>query len=310
MRKLIMLGNGFDLAHGFPTSYQHFIEYCTSSLGLNIYQSNAFLSRLLKKHQKQNWIDIEQEYYEDVKGITLSIRPSRDSILRLNSEFGLIQKYLVEYLSEVNKSHVDKLNPLETKLPFEGIFIDGLSFNLGHTGYHLVLNFNYTSTFRAYDKILLKKREKLIPSLLVGNYEIIHIHGQLNSEENPIIFGYGDDSVEEYSRIENLNDNEYFSYFKAFQYLRTQNYKNLVDFVNSAGFEVWVIGMSCGLSDRVMLKNIFENKNCKSIRVFYHKDYDNYQYIIRNISRHFTHKQSFREKVVSFDKCSPCPQRK
>ncbi|MDE5737347.1 MAG: bacteriophage abortive infection AbiH family protein, partial [Oscillospiraceae bacterium] len=27
-KKILVLGNGFDLAHGLPTQYKHFIEFC------------------------------------------------------------------------------------------------------------------------------------------------------------------------------------------------------------------------------------------------------------------------------------------
>lgn len=70
------------------------------------------------------------------------------------------------------------------------------------------------------------------------------------------------------------------------------------------------MGHSCGLSDRTMLKEIFEHKNCKSILIHYHKwgsdthenDYVNKTY---EISRHFTDKGMMRKKVVSFEKSNP-----
>lgn len=27
-KKILILGNGFDLAHGLPTKYSHFLEFC------------------------------------------------------------------------------------------------------------------------------------------------------------------------------------------------------------------------------------------------------------------------------------------
>ncbi|WP_160070260.1 AbiH family protein [Sphingobacterium bovisgrunnientis] len=32
MNRLIIIGNGFDLAHGLPTSYSHFIKYIWSNI--------------------------------------------------------------------------------------------------------------------------------------------------------------------------------------------------------------------------------------------------------------------------------------
>ena len=62
------------------------------------------------------------------------------------------------------------------------------------------------------------------------------------------------------------------------------------------------MGHSCGISDRTLLNTLFENDNCVSIQVFYHKkenDEDNYSDVVRNISRNFTNKKVMREKVVN-----------
>ena len=39
--------------------------------------------------------------------------------------------------------------------------------------------------------------------------EIINIHGELGSRQNPIIFGYGDELDDDYKRIEKLQDNDF-----------------------------------------------------------------------------------------------------
>jgi hypothetical protein len=78
------------------------------------------------------------------------------------------------------------------------------------------------------------------------------------------------------------------------------------------------MGHSCGLSDRTLLNAIFEHKNCRSIKVYYHKyhdkisnqESDNYSQIIRNISRHFTQKTMMREKIVNKNMCQEFPQKK
>jgi len=38
MKKLILIGNGFDLAHGYKTSYKDFSDACTSP-ALEMYQN-------------------------------------------------------------------------------------------------------------------------------------------------------------------------------------------------------------------------------------------------------------------------------
>lgn len=132
-----------------------------------------------------------------------------------------------------------------------------------------------------------------------------------------INFGFGDEMDDDYKMIENINDNEYLRNFKSFLYLQNSNYKNLLDFVESdQKFQVYIMGHSCGLSDRTMLNTIFEHPNCISIKVFYHETKDengkvikdNYTEIIQNISRHFNKKKLMREKIVNKTLCQPLPQ--
>ena len=67
------------------------------------------------------------------------------------------------------------------------------------------------------------------------------------------------------------------------------------------------MGHSCGSSDRTLLKTIFENTNCVSIKPFYYRkdnNTDNYRDIIQNISRNFTSTKLMRDKVVNKLYCS------
>lgn len=102
--------------------------------------------------------------------------------------------------------------------------------------------------------------------------KIIHIHGELNKENNPIIFGYGDESADDYKKIEKLNDNEYLKNVKSINYLQTDNYKKMLGFINSDYYQVFILGHSCGSSDKTLLNTLFEYKNCVSIKPFYYKN--------------------------------------
>ena len=67
----------------------------------------------------------------------------------------------------------------------------------------LILNFNYTKTA---EKLYIKN----------GNDKIINIHGELNNENNPIIFGYGDELDDDYERIERLQNNDFLENIKYY----------------------------------------------------------------------------------------------
>jgi hypothetical protein len=121
--------------------------------------------------------------------------------------------------------------------------------------------------------------------------EIIYIHGRVaDIQRNPIIFGYGDETDPVYQSIEDSGENIYLEHIKSFNYFQTGNYHNLLSYIDSAPYNVYIVGHSCGLSDRVLLNQMFEHENCKKIEIFYHKrkdETDNFKEITQEISRHF-----------------------
>ena len=172
----------------------------------------------------------------------------------------------------------------------------------------LILNFNYTPITDYY-----KEPYKFnYPNEVQGdarNTEVINIHGSIDfSYNNPIIFGYGDELDDDYKEIEKLDNNEYLENIKSIKYLETDNYKRLLEFINSDLYQVIIMGHSCGNSDRTMLNTIFEHENCASIKFYYHKinqKADNYRDIVMNISRNFNDKAIMRDRVVNKKYCEP-----
>lgn len=178
MNKLILVGNGFDLAHGLPTSYKDFLNDFWKNIHINFtkeeYQNllyfneeyleifnfkkqtenfNDFESNLISfqnqhsnyfegylnfqlktrkniivfefknhffqiinsKNSIENWVDIENEYYFQLKKIVKQVHGSNDEnhirkynkakTLKLNNEFkevkNLLKNYLIEKVNEV-----------------------------------------------------------------------------------------------------------------------------------------------------------------------------------------------------------------
>lgn len=259
---------------------------------------NNFLGHLIERISIQNWVDVEEEYYNKLKRhALLDMRDDQkvSRVKKLNQDFTKLKQLFEKYLEE-------KVEPLiyDCDLLFEQFFSTLGTRKEGKNALSpkdLILNFNYTSLMKGY-----------LESGLEFNYDLVNIHGSLHSKSNPIIFGYGDEEGDDYRTIENLNKPEYLDHSKSFMYLMNDNYQRLVSFVEFEEFEVWVIGMSCGLSDRVMLKYIFESEFCKKIHVMYHEGKENFTRITQNISRHFSDKQVFRNKVLPFDPSDKCPQ--
>lgn len=168
----------------------------------------------------------------------------------------------------------------------------------------LFLNFNYTFTEELY-----KNHSKFdsFDSKKNITKRYIHIHGTTDKyDKNDVIFGFGDEIDEDYKSIENLNNNIYLENIKSIKYLESDNYKQLLEFLNSGEYQIFIFGHSCGISDRTLLNTLFEHKNCSSIKPFYYRKEngsDNYSDIVRNISRNFNSKVSMRDKVVNKNYC-------
>ena len=121
----------------------------------------------------------------------------------------------------------------------------------------------------------------------------------------------GDEIDAAYKRMEDDSKVKgYFDYIKSFWYLRTDNYRSLVNFLESDDYQVYILGHSCGLSDRTMLQMIFEHTKCRSIKIYYHEkdSIDNFVSLTHEIARHFTDKGLMRKKILSKRQSEQMPQ--
>jgi hypothetical protein len=443
MNRIILIGNGFDLAHGLKTSYKHFIndywtefwfgmyregcifphstdfvdfkikdtqgtvidnpnfggipishnprkqysytdisQYSTSYNNLpidgekfHLSFKNEFFGRISERTGLENWLDIEQEYYDALKELLSEKdrQKRKESIKKLNEEFGAVKKLLEKYLTDIFDKQLSSIQPKEAI--FEKLFLKtGIERRCvavsKQTTFHddilaqkqklltmvekyrreeieqsnhkmaqafltgrpyiknrllelseeeldneinesierqgvdpdeiLLLNFNYTSLF-----------EKMYKEL--GDGDIINIHGELNNADNPIIFGYGDELDDDYKEMERTNDNDLLDNMKHVNYQNTNNYRRLLEFLQLGPYQIFVMGHSCGNSDRTLLNTIFEHPNCTSIMPFYYQwrnentqeIKDNYTDVYKNISRNFNNKQKMRDVVVNKTYCQP-----
>ena len=111
----------------------------------------------------------------------------------------------------------------------------------------MLLNFNYTGIADFY----LPRKDA---------FEINHIHGELSNVKQ-MIFGYGDELDDDFMNILKRNENSYLTNIKSIRYLEVDNYRKLLSFIDSSPFQIYIMGHSCGNSDRTMLNTLFEHKN-------------------------------------------------
>jgi len=214
-------------------------------------------------------------------------------IIELNKSLDIITSELKEYLKDIKAHSVDR----DVRSNLNEILAD----NYEHNQQIMYLNFNYTSTIELY----LGETEKS---------NVNYIHGDLRDKDNPIIFGYGDEPNQHYVKIENLNNNELTRHLKSFSYLKTYNYQKLFNFLEKGEFNVYIMGHSCGISDRVLFTNILNHHNFKNGKIklyYYHygtEEWDNdFFQKTQELSRHFdiNSKHLMRTKVVPFSDSKP-----
>lgn len=363
MNRLIIIGNGFDIAHGMPTKYSDFVKWYLKMLFKNLIKSNyedegilaqqniysgvnystlssdvigcieelkdsnphkeqlknylntevanasnkapfsfsfkyPFLKDICLFYAEKNWVDIENLFYKKLLG--LSTLNGHDEAR--NNAVDLLNKGM-DYLKNKLEEYLDTLPP--TSMNFDILEIFKADFNPTPTIMRkpdsgLILNFNYTKTINNY-----------LQNLSSYYFKNIFIHGEVKNKYNPLVFGFGDEMDEHYKVLEKTNYNGFLDNMKSFGYFKTKNYQEIASFINSDNtFEVFIMGHSCGLSDRVMLNMIFEHQNCKSIKIFYYDDgkNNNYKTLTQEISRHFNKKNDMRLKIVPFEDSKPMPQ--
>ena len=366
MNRLIIIGNGFDLAHDLKTSYNDFIlDYLKTSclkaikegikntnqppyktlyylddtlidiridtryaeslliseivkvkttiefielykkLGIEIKYHFKMLEKGVNKLIEYNWVDFELEYFKELILIKFKKVDVNNKIKELNTHFEFFKKKLEAYLKKEQNECANEFD----KQAFISCFKEEIlekDVDVKTIGSHfpnrlLFLNFNYTNTLEPY---ITDCSEQIFS-------EINYIHGSLNDENNPPIFGFGDEFDKKYKEFEEEGNNELFKHIKSFSYLKTNNYSDLTRFLDSDKFQVQIYGHSCGLSDRTMFKEIFEHENCLSVKLFYHQKEDgsdDYLEKTYELYRHFSDKNSMRKKIVDKQKCRPMPQ--
>lgn len=316
MNNLIILGNGFDLAHGMKTSYGDFITWMIEEhlkdpnrrkfnnlihipvsiesshhfyLCLNIKSGNLYgkdkvfahslLQKLLEEKAKnKTWADIEAFYFRE-----LNLCEDEEAVKQLNREFEDLKEALQEYL------RTEEQKDTEMNETFQYIF-GSLC-----TDTSVVLNFNYTDTVER-----LYKDE-------ITETDLIHIHGELFAEANPIIFGYAADNGEINSLLDK-DENEYLYNIKRHAYLAANNKRRLQYYLDTnENINVFIIGHSCGLSDKLILGEITKHENVKSIRILYYNTLHNYRNAHINLDRIMRDEACF-ERIINFVDTCRIPQ--
>ena len=367
MNRIVLIGNGFDLAHGLKTSYKDFICWywkqwgyrllhglgkeesdglCSFVIkdGINVPnwasafkgwyfkrdnpfvpwdETDAFseaikdrrlceftlISPLLQRIWKQfllGWVDVENENFSLLREKKMSMDKGivYPDFKELNDHLDILRNSLVQYLktesekgapeiAEIKEKIYHPIKEREISVAFKRL-LDKTTLGDVDPNVIMLLNFNYTKTPEQY----AAKSSKV---------QVNYIHGKLDCPES-VIFGYGDELDDSFKKLQSMNDNECLRHIKSIRYLESDNYRKLLEFIESDTFQVVIMGHSCGNSDRTLLNTLFEHKNCISIKPYFYKKEDgtdNYLELIQNISRNFTDMKLMRDRVVNKTFCEP-----
>lgn len=308
---LLVIGNGFDLAHGYPTSYGDFLDvinhlihnnFDTSSWSEGKKATCGFLKTgSVKKIKKlandncwikhfnnrraslgQNWIDFEKEI-EDVCHKLLSIEGMKEMDILL-SELVLFvnDKYKID-VSKMEKDLKDLISLLDLYLfnvmAFETPFRSEDIFEFGPTN---VISFNYTNTIEKY----------------YGCSNVEYVHGKLSTspdnEDTTIVLGFNSMGSDKYD--------SFYAYF--LKYFQMVNNNVTIDTLNKLektdNLKVAFYGHSLDKTDQDIIKSIFKKCSKESITLYYH-DNQHKESMIKNLIDIFG-KEEFMKICLSNDK--------
>ena len=369
MNRLVLIGNGFDLAHGLKTSYKDFIFWywkqrvtglynvgsntsddslCTLEViretwsafcfrnmmsinkedGKSLFQflnthkehfmirHTAFFGNIHKSIETKGWVDIENEYYKLLEQHSI-INYSTKEIEKLNKQLQYLQELLTKYLTEINQQDIsvdmiikDKIySPIETS----DISIEGKSTWNKYINACAIKDKDFWDRRLRDYGIIGQNRESFINDIdnfnhLTEFFPDIPRPYRLPESIMLLDFNYTK-TVNKYMKTEDIfNNNDCLTNIKTIKYLESDKYRKVLQFIESAPFQVCIMGHSCGNSDRTLLNTIFEHKNCVSIKPYYYlkeDGTDNYIELIQNISRNFKDMKLMRDRVVNKEYCEP-----
>ena len=287
MKRLLVIGNGFDLAHGLRTSYFDFLYSCCLISGRkfngNNYDSDNFpiKSRIIKAlgqyekiirfnkwinyfldvvdKLKPGWIDLEREieevckHFKEIKGKEYIIETNADTIKNI-SRLTYDGRHID--LNGLKDEYRDLIEVLDAYLK-SATSTNKIGYypQVLHYSPDYVVNFNYTNT---YSRIYSDKAR------------VDYVHGQLSDvkSKRTLVLGF--------NNMNNIkNDITYAEFIKYYQMVKNKVNINIFDELNkyenyNVKYEVMVFGHSLDKTDKDILKSIIQKAD--KVTIIYHSE--------------------------------------
>lgn len=336
MNKLILVGNGFDLAHGLPTSYKDFIDDFWINIHLNYkkdsYKSFVYINnnyfRILNYHKEvnnfkdfeENLIKYQNEYNQEVDGYRDYELKTRDSKCKIfhftNNLFKQINsKYSIENWVDIENEYFSELKKI-TKLSFGGF--DEEKTKATRKDKVVLLNKEFEQIKNLFEKYL---SENVLPKFDFKTPEDWNKFWQLSEILKPFIvskeqhfvekienlkkefsFKVDKDEIEAYKTIDSKNNFErevFQSVFLSFNYTPTmseylkyinKNYETencILNFIHGE-IKSEENKINFGFGDEMddyykEIENIGDNEYLKNFKSFQYSNTTNYDDLLRYI---------------------------
>ena len=303
MNLLFVIGNGFDLQLGLPTSYQDFYRYYTSTLSQS--EAVARLKKVISK-DSQNWSDLELalgkltskfsdadlfcEVYDDIQTELQRYLLKLDELMQagalsVNSSFDILSdciKSPENYFSkEVRESIVSGYNEIFTYDQHSQINIHILTFNYTHTIEYLLRNPN-------------------LPSHIAGSNSIIsylrHIHRDLSPSSSVWL---GVDNAEQIQN-ESFQSNEEIRLRLIKPEILTEISPVVVDDIDnriSYADAICLFGVSLGDTDQTWVEKIGNKIASGTLTMLFAKDNATFKTDNSKLVYQRRYKKAFIEKL-------------
>lgn len=302
---ILLIGNGFDLAHGLPTKYTDFLDLCEGlSSGINplsnpgicrdFYQSvgkqylvfkgligyNAWLEHFKSRRRMlgNSWIDFESEIKEVVMMIYNSVGlstgefyccdfPALRSLDKVVRDKYQKRQYTYKmYFDCLYKELIELTKAMNIYFDsYVDSFRPDLISYFSNHDFDRLLSFNYTTTYTN----LYAKFE--------GDFQYCYIHGKTKLEDNafdcPLVLGYDDHYLEDGKAI--LETIPFEKYYQRIIKQTDNCYLNWIDDINSKKeeSELHIYGHSLAPADGDILSKFMKCSLIKTI-IYYLNESD------------------------------------
>jgi len=237
---VLIIGNGFDLNIGLPTSFGDFIK--SDEFSILLQQENSLCKYLYKECNEANWFDVEGEL------VKYSIQNPKDGNLR--NEYVALESAFYQYIERIESMNIDGQRILSSHA-WE-LFMSNVFSKINSSENVDIINFNYTNTiYKLLEMFVRSERNKcynINSDILEGRFpkhiNVIHPHGCIS--DGFVIIGVEDSAIisPNHSFLKKTCHKE----FKRFPMECLEGCDKIIFF-----------GHSLGVSDHTYFKDMFEN---------------------------------------------------